>query len=261
METQQQNIRSWDDLIFENRNKAYGAYAIRQSYQEGVFKGILTSTGIIVAVFIAAVFFNGQSILPPLPKGPIFEPGSVPPIKPDPQPQQARTEPQQNTRRDLPPVAVVTNPDSVTTTQPETTPASTGTEGTGTTSPDTGTGVGLPEGTGTEVIEKPNQVFTHAEVMPSYKGGYEKMIRTLSRNMKYPASARRTGKEGIAYVEFVVDDEGNIQDVKLLRGFDTACDKEAVRIVSLLTEWNPALQNQLAVNVRLVLPIKFKLEQ
>jgi protein TonB len=261
METQQKNIRSWDDLIFENRNKAYGAYAIRQSYQEGVFKGILTSTGIIVAVFILAVFFNGKSILPPLPKGPIVEPGSVPYIKRDLPKEQPRTEPQQNTRRDLTPVAVVNNPDSVAN-QPESTPASTGTEGTGNgpVSSDTGTG-GVPEGTVTEAIEKPNQVFTHVEVMPSYRGGYEKMMKTLSRNMKYPASARRTGKEGTAYVEFVVDNEGNIQDVKVLRGFDMACDKEALRIVSLLTEWNPGLQNQLAVNVKLVLPIKFKLEQ
>lgn len=264
METQQQNIRSWEDLIFENRNKAYGAYAIRQNYNGAALKGILISTGIAAAIIILATSLNGKSIIPiPDSKPIIFDPKPPPIIQADVKPATPRTEPQENIKRDLTPVASV-KPDSVVATQPEPTPTSSGTEGTGEGTPTEGigTGAGVPNGTGTDVEPvKPPQILTHAQLMPAYKTGYEGMMRVITRNLKYPSSARRMGKEGTVFVEFVIDNSGNIQNTKVIKGFDTACDKEAVRIVNMLTDWNPGMQNEVAVNVKLVLPIKFKLEQ
>ena len=261
METQQQNIRSWDDLIFENRNKAYGAYAIRQDYSSGLTKGAFTGLGILVSLIMLAGFAQRNASVPPIDGTIISCPFSeVPNIIP--LTQRHTQPPARRVTANLPPVAVVT-PDPV---QPEPEPAavSPGSEGTteGTTT-DTGATTGVPTGeTGLGVVEEPKkEPFTHVEVMPSYEGGFQGMMTTLKRNMRYPASARRTGKEGTAYVEFVVNDAGDITDVKLLRGFDTACDKEAVRVVSLLTEWNPGYQNKVPVNVKLVLPVKFQLEK
>lgn len=263
MEKQEQNIRSWDDLIFENRNKAYGAYALRQDYSNGLLKGVFTSIGLAVGVLVVAGFINGGAIIDQVvEKSIIFKPGPPPNIKADIIPQPQRTQPQRQVSRNLPPVAVTT-PDPVEPT-PEPATASTGTEGTvdGNTTTDTGTPGGVDTGTGLEPAPVKNtEPFIHVEVMPKYKGGFEGMMKTLKKNMRYPASARRMGKEGTVHVEFVVNDAGEITDVKVLRGFDLDCDKEAVRMVEKLIEWTPGFQNKMAVNVKMVLPIKFKLEQ
>lgn len=261
MENQEQNIRSWDDLIFENRNKAYGAYALRQDYSTGLIKGVFTSIGIAVAVLIVAGFSNTQEIikdLPPL-SGPV-EFKEKPKILADVVPVK-RSEPVRRTNPVFPPVAT-TEPDPIEP-DPEPAQATTGsTEGTteGTDKTDTGTPTGSD--TETEVVA-PSQpaFFSHAEVMPAYVGGMERMMKTLRKHMRYPNSAKTMGKEGTVYVEFIVSSLGEIRNVKVVRGFDKDCDKEAVRIVEKLTEWTPGLQNKMAVNVKLVLPIKFQLDQ
>lgn len=262
MEKQDQNIRSWDDLIFENRNKAYGAYALRQDYSTGLLKGVITSIGFAVAILIVAGFINGKSVLPTkITEGRIFEPGPPPNIKADIIPSAPKETPTRNINRELPP-QVVTTPDPVAPDpHPETT--STGSEGTtedtGTT--DTGSGEINTGSEGNDLgTVKNNSPFIRVEVMPEYKGGFKGMIRTLEKNMRYPRSAQQMGKEGTVYVEFIVSDEGELRNVKVLRGFDRDCDKEAVRMVEKLTEWTPGLQNKMAVNVKMVLPIKFQLE-
>ncbi len=262
MEKQNQNIRSWDDLIFENRNKAYGAYALRQDYSNGLIRGLLTSLGLAVAIFLVADFINGGQVIKEITKEvPVFTPGTPPNIKADIIPQKPRTEPVRSVNRELPPQVVVTEPVEPT---PEPATTSTGTEGTpdGTGTTDTGTSGGVSNGTDSGTVAvKSNEPFIHVEVMPVYKGGFEGMMKTLKKNMRYPRSAQQMGKEGTVFVEFIVSDEGVLRDIKVLRGFDRDCDKEAVRMVEKLTEWTPGLQNKMAVNVKMVLPIKFKIEQ
>ncbi|MFN8337102.1 MAG: energy transducer TonB [Cyclobacteriaceae bacterium] len=264
MENQEQKIRSWDDLIFENRNKAYGAYAMRQNYSNELIKGALTGIGILVSLLILAGVVNrNSSLLPAIADDKdltiyTLPPPTVIPVTPPP----PRQQPIRAAAANLIPIAT-TDPDPVEPDpQPQTT--STSTEGTtdGTAAPDSGTSGAINPGTdlGTVAV-KNDQPFVAVEIMPAYKGGMEGMIKTLKKNMRYPASARRMGKEGIVYVEFVVSDEGEIKDIKVLRGFDLDCDKEAVRIVEKLTEWTPGQQNKMAVNVKMVLPVKFQLEK
>lgn len=263
MEKRNQNIRSWDDLIFENRNKSYGAYALRQEYSNGLLKGLLVSIGFATVIFASAALLKGSKIIDELPRTlPDIVLESAPTIQPEVIPQTQRTEPVRQVNQNFPPVASL-EPDPV---EPEPEPAitSTGTEGTtdGVAGTDTGTSGGVNTGTdlGTVAV-KNNEPFIHVEIMPEYKGGLKGMIKTLQKNQRYPASARRMGKEGTVYVEFVVSDEGDVVNAKVLKGFDLDCDKEAVRMVEKLTEWAPGLQNKIAVNVKMVLPIKFQLEQ
>lgn len=262
METQEQKNRSWDDLIFENRNKAYGAYAIRQNYSNELLKGALTGVGILVSMLIlAGVVKNRTSLLPTIADADkeicVLPPPTIVQVTP-PAPPQRRI---RTAGANLIPVAVTHEPVEP---QPEPATTSPGTEGNtdGTAAPDTGTSGAIDTGTdlGTVAV-KNDQPFVAVEIMPAYKGGMEGMIKTLKKNMRYPASARRMGKEGIVYVEFVVSDEGEIKDIKVLRGFDLDCDKEAVRIVEKLTAWTPGQQNKIAVNVKMVLPVKFQLEK
>lgn len=263
MENQENNIRSWDDLIFENRNKAYGAYPIRQNYSNELIKGALTGIGILVSLLILAGVVNkNSSLLPAIADDKdkpicVLPSPTVIPVTPSP----ARQQPVR-AAANLIPIAT-TDPDPVEP-DPQPTTTVTGTEGTtdGVDAPDYGTTGTINTGTdlGTVAV-KNNEPFISVEIMPVYKGGLEGMIKTLKKNMRYPASARRMGKEGTVYVEFVVSDEGEIKDIKVLRGFDLDCDKEALRIVEKLTEWSPGIQNKIAVNVKMVLPVRFQLEK
>lgn len=262
MEKQNQNILSWDDLIFENRNKAYGAYAIRQDYNNGVTKGALTGIGILVSVFIlAGVVSKKPHVIPPVINDGTFV-CSLPPNIVLPVEKHKISQPFKTVKANLPPVAVVT-PDRV---EPDPQPVTStvgtegATDGTAITNNGTPVNASTESGLGTLPV-KGTKPFTHVEQMPNYKGGMEKMMKILRKNMHYPASARSMGKEGTVFVEFVITEAGDISDIHVIRGFDVDCDKEAVRIVSKLTAWNPGLQNKIAVNVKLVLPIKFQLEQ
>lgn len=261
MEKQNQNIRSWDDLIFENRNREYGAYALRQEYANRLMKSVLTSIGLAVAILVVAGWMKSETIINKMIDDPFtFNPEAQPTIKPEIIPPTKQTPPQRSVNRDMVPVAVPT-PDPV---EPDPEPATTsGTEGTteGTAGSDTGTSGGATEEDSGPGEVKSNEPFIHVQVMPLYKGGLEGMMKTLKKHMRYPTSARKMGKEGTVYVGFVVSSLGEVKDVKVIKGFDLDCDKEAVRMVERLTEWTPGFQNKMAVNVKMVLPIKFQLDR
>jgi protein TonB len=109
------------------------------------------------------------------------------------------------------------------------------------------------------VVEDENKIFTVVEQQPEFQGGYEAMMNFIKKNMRYPASARRMGVDGTVYVSFVVSKDGSISEVKTIRGISADCDKEAMRVVSMMPAWRPGKQNGKPVFVRFVLPIKFKL--
>jgi TonB family protein len=90
-------------------------------------------------------------------------------------------------------------------------------------------------------------------------GDLQSFYAFIGKNMKYPVKARRMGVEGRVYVEFVVDKEGNLQDIRCIKGIGTGCDEEAVRAVSLSKPWSPGLQRGQRVRQKMVLPITFKL--
>ena len=81
----------------------------------------------------------------------------------------------------------------------------------------------------------------------------------LSENLKYPTQARRMGIEGTVIVVFVINTDGTVQDVEVLRGIGGGCDEEAVKVVNSSPTWNPGMQKGKAVRTRMRLPIRFKL--
>ncbi|MEX1132735.1 MAG: energy transducer TonB, partial [Flavobacteriales bacterium] len=92
-----------------------------------------------------------------------------------------------------------------------------------------------------EVIEE-DQIFTIVEEMPTFPGGEGKLFEYLGKNIKYPQMATDAGISGVVYVTFVVDKEGKIRDVKVLRGIGGGCDEEAVRVVKSMPTWKPGKQ-------------------
>jgi len=108
-------------------------------------------------------------------------------------------------------------------------------------------------------VSESNEVFVAVEELPTYIGGPKKMNEFISENMRYPKASRKKGIEGTVFVSLVVEKDGTIGDVNLVKGIDAECDAEAVRVAKLLNTWQPGKQSGKAVRVQLILPVKFKL--
>lgn len=109
------------------------------------------------------------------------------------------------------------------------------------------------------VEEKVDTIFDVVENQPEPPGGMSAWNKYLSDNLKYPTQARRMGTEGTVIVVFVVNTDGSIQDVDVLRGIGGGCDEEAVRVVKNAPKWTPGKQRGRPVRTRMRLPIRFKL--
>ncbi len=112
-----------------------------------------------------------------------------------------------------------------------------------------------------EEEEDPNTLFTIVEESASPVGGINAFNAFVSQHIVYPNQARRMGIEGRVFVEFIVEKDGSITNVKALKGIGAGCDEEAVRVVSMAPKWNAGKQRGRAVRQRMVLPIIFKQSQ
>ncbi|MEZ3520869.1 MAG: energy transducer TonB, partial [Muribaculaceae bacterium] len=115
------------------------------------------------------------------------------------------------------------------------------------------------------VEEKPVEEITYnvatVEQQPEFPGGVQAMYKWLSEHINYPAVAAEEGISGRVIIEFVVSKTGAIENVKIARGRHPALDKEALRVVKEMPNWNPGRNNGVAVKVTYTLPVQFKLQQ
>lgn len=102
-------------------------------------------------------------------------------------------------------------------------------------------------------------VFLVVEEMPQFPGGEKGLSEYISKTVKYPEIAKENGIQGKVFVTFVVSKEGEIQEAKIARGVDASIDQEAIRVITELPKWKPAMQRGTAVNVNLTVPINFVL--
>ena len=96
--------------------------------------------------------------------------------------------------------------------------------------------------------------------MPAYPGGDQKLMEFIAKGIKYPQIARETGIQGRVFVGFVVEPDGSVSNVKVLRGIGGGCDEEAMRVVKSMPKWKPGKQRGKAVRVSYMLPVNFKLQ-
>ncbi len=106
----------------------------------------------------------------------------------------------------------------------------------------------------------PEQIFTAVEESPKFPGGDKAMYEFLSRNIRYPEMAQQNNIQGRVTVQFVVEKDGSIGEVKVVRGKDPDLDKEAIRVVKSMPKFIPGKMNGQAVRVWYTLPINFKLQ-
>ena len=107
---------------------------------------------------------------------------------------------------------------------------------------------------------EPEKVFEVVEQMPSVPGGDAALMQYLRDNIKYPVVAQENGVQGRVVVSFVVEKDGSITDVKVVRSVDPSLDKEAQRVVKSMPKWIPGKQNGSAVRVKYNVPVSFKLQ-
>ncbi len=113
------------------------------------------------------------------------------------------------------------------------------------------------------VVEKPeveNKVFDVVEQMPSFPGGPSALMKYLSENIKYPVVAQENGVQGRVVVSFVVERDGSITDVRVVKSVDPSLDNEAMSVVNSMPNWIPGKQNGSAVRVKYNVPVAFRLQ-
>jgi periplasmic protein TonB len=261
---------SWDEaqnphraeLVFESRNKGYGAYILRKLYPERITKSFII--GAVSFIFLVSLpviiqlITSGsekdleatQEVVVNLTEPPPIDENEPPPPPPPPPP------PVQETIKFTPPV-VVDKP-----VEEDPPPQEKLSE----TVISTVTQEGDPNAEQLpppEPIVDPDEgkIFTIVEEQPTFPGGGEAaLLKYLQSNIKYPAMARENGIEGIVYATFVVDKDGKIRDAKILRGKGAGLDEEALRVVRTMPDWKPGRQNGRNVAVQFNLPINFKLQ-
>jgi protein TonB len=104
------------------------------------------------------------------------------------------------------------------------------------------------------------KVFDVVEQMPQFKGGDAALMEYLNKNIKYPVVAEENGIQGRVVATFVVERDGSITDVKVVKSVDPSLDKEAVRVLKAMPKWIPGRQNGQPVRVKYTVPVTFRLQ-
>lgn len=118
-------------------------------------------------------------------------------------------------------------------------------------------GIDFGQPSKTEIPEDP---FLIVEDMPEFPGGDEAMLGFIAKNIKYPRAAKKMGIEGKVHLSFVIDIDGSVSDIKILRGIGGGCDEEATRVLKLLPKFSPGKQRGVPVKVQMQLPVNFRLK-
>ncbi|OKZ20344.1 MAG: energy transducer TonB [Butyricimonas synergistica] len=111
------------------------------------------------------------------------------------------------------------------------------------------------------IVASEDEVFQVVEQAPEYPGGMAALMKWIGKEIKYPSIAQEMNIEGRVIVQFVIGRDGSVRDVQVLRTVDPTLDKEAVRVVKAMRKWIPGRQRGEPVSVRFTLPITFKLQQ
>jgi len=253
MANEMKSYSSFDELVFEHRNKDYGAYIIRKKYNRTVLIALLVAViSFTLAVFIPSIRakHRAQSIAMEA-RAVIAEMAielkqEIPPAPPPP-PLVPQQPPEQQT------VVKYVAPIVVDTIKPEDQSAIAVTD------------EQIETSENKEVLQvlensqedASGEVYGIVEEMPQFPGGEIALCKYIANSIKYPVVAQKTGIQGKVYVSFIVDKDGGVTDVKVLQGVDPLLDREALRVVRSLPRWKPGKQRGVPVKVSYTVPINF----
>ncbi|WP_210463848.1 energy transducer TonB [Rufibacter roseolus] len=280
METNHAYAATLNDMIFEGRNKAYGAYVLRKLYNQHISQAVLYAIALSLvffsAPFLANKIFGKQA---PYEKGIETPPICMLPVEFPPVEEVKEAKPVAPATPSTPAAPTVKNTTpkvvedtkKVTNEIPTQEQLQTANSGLVTSDGDgsgnlnnpeigSGTGTGVGDGPGTEAPPAAPEVFVRVEQMPEFAGGLPKLMEFIGKNLRYPRAAQASGIEGTVVVSFVVAATGDITDVQVLKGLGYGTEEEALRVVHKLPRWKPGYQNGRSVPVRMTLPIRLELK-
>lgn len=111
----------------------------------------------------------------------------------------------------------------------------------------------------TSPAENQEEIVNFPEVMPEFPGGTDALMSFLSKNIRYPEDAREMGIQGKVICQFVVEPNGEVTNISILRGVHPSCDQEAIRVLKKMPLWKPGMQKGRSIRVSYTLPISFRL--
>lgn len=255
------------DILFENRNKLYGAYPLRKFYAQRLYISMSTTLSAVVLFSVFYLYFHTSPIIKimgPLPDYHLVPVDLVQPPKPITRPARPSVP--------RPPVASVPNtiplivpPDKPV--QPITTVSELDHNAIGVETLAGSRDGGETSGNGNlksgEVmqaagpVESKPEVFRTAEVMPEFPGGIEALKRYLNRNLRMPESSLEPGSIVHVVARFVVGADGRVRDIEIIQAADAVFNIEVKRVISKMPDWKPGSQNQRNVAVYFDLPVNF----
>ncbi|MFD3002189.1 energy transducer TonB [Pontibacter toksunensis] len=272
--------RTFNKVVFEGRNQAYGAYVLRRTYGKHMALAAIIATaifsGALVGPLVESIFFEEpvRYVKPDVViSGPLIIMPPPPKMKEQPKkevtPVAEQLEKKVETVKHVTARVVEDNSQEETSTMADVDLLSKlnigkndvkgeipGIPGvTVEDTPPTDMGMG---GTG-EAVEPPAE-FIHVEEMPEFVGGDKALFAYLSKKMRYPSEAQRAGVEGIVVVTFVVAPNGAITKAEVVKGLGFGTEEEALRVISSMPYWKPGKQNGRTVPVRYTLPIRFNIQ-
>lgn len=267
----------WVDLVFEGRNKAYGAYRLRKSTTK---RNILAMVAVVLLLVVAFIiltvknFVDEQRAKVAMTQVAELTNYDQPKKKAEVKQKKVEVEPERVVERVKSSIKFTApvikkdeevKPDEELKTQDELMSTKTAIGSFDVKGNDDANGEILKA---KEVIAEPeppkheeeNKVFDIVEQQPLFPGGPAALMKYLSENTKYPVVAQENGVQGRVTVQFVVEKDGSISDVHVLRGVDPSLDKEAVRVVKSMPRWTPGKQNGITVRVNYRVPVLFRLQ-
>ena len=246
-------MSNWNDIVFNGRNKSYGAYELRQKY----YIGLLIAIGVVlqlVLIFVAVSLFptienSNQdepisivtSYIPPPPKNKPEE--SILPELKKIRKQDAFVPPKIVDAEVLPDKSLPDN-SLVNDNMPENNGVA-----------ENGSNYGVLDGEGTS----DDAIYVIVEEMPKFPGGNKALSQFLQRNIKYPKLAQDHKIQGTLYVSFIIRKDGSVSEARVIQGLGMGCDEEAIRVVNMMPKWSPGRRKGVSVNIILQMPIKFVL--
>ena len=268
---------NWVDLVFEGRNKEYGAYVLRKDTGKRNLKSMLIVFAVIIAIMAAVaakvaienafpkkVAMETDVELSKLAQKKEAKVEKKAPVKVE---EQKVVEKVKSSVKFTPPVIKKDSevkPEEELKSQEDLNKTKTAIGSFDVKGNDEAGGEVLKA---KEVIAQPEppkeeetKVFDVVEVMPSFPGGQAALFEWLSKNIKYPVVAEENGVQGRVIVTFVVERNGSITDVQVVKSVDPSLDKEAVRVVKAMPHWITGKQNGSAVRVKFTVPVTFRLQ-
>lgn len=280
MDANKNSAADLDEIIFEGKNKSYGAYFLRKNYSKYLTKAAVYGVGAFLLILGGAWGYQ-RFIVPNLEKD-AFEVVDIdlsaldekleeeaPPPPPPPQEEEPPPPPPEIKQvQFLPPEPKADEEVVIEVPPPTLKEVETAVISNKTVEGEDVTNVFTPPPPPPPAITKPaglgkpkeEEIFTAVEQMPEFPGGTTEMYRFINNNIKYPAAAQRANVSGRVFVKFVVEPDGSIGNIEVLKGIGFGCDEEAIRVIKSMPKWNPGRQNGKNVRVFFNMPISYQLE-